>query len=358
MFGVLYYPYIRVPEDAWFTRVLLYWDEVATIVPSGYIYEPQELGEYTLGLVQEELVRQVFPESTDLEDLRDRFVEHVSRLSSKEIRKRKKALKREDTSRIHQNKMMDKLGDVLERQFGLAIGLSGDWWEVESKTATDYMAALALRLGEIYSEKPESPLVPITDQKHNLASMLDGFKPRERRGGLRFQGEAEYGELREAVLPRLLPGPDHRLEPREIRAFQSRHGDLLPAFRREVERRLELLVHASKIDTQRELERIDEELSEDRAAVEEALMRTGLVGRLVRSDFVMLLRLFPPVDVVATIFEAATNVQTPSLSPLAYATHARVELLQPSSGRKRGRRERGSSVTAFDSAGRRPLSQV
>lgn len=31
---VLYFPYISVPESAWFTRVLLYWDEVGSIVPS------------------------------------------------------------------------------------------------------------------------------------------------------------------------------------------------------------------------------------------------------------------------------------------------------------------------------------
>ena len=28
----IYYPYIKVPNSAWFTRTLLYWDEVGAIV--------------------------------------------------------------------------------------------------------------------------------------------------------------------------------------------------------------------------------------------------------------------------------------------------------------------------------------
>jgi hypothetical protein len=58
---VLYFPYIRVPGNEWFTRVLLYWDEVGSIVPSEYIYRPESLGTYMRELVQAQLVRQVLP---------------------------------------------------------------------------------------------------------------------------------------------------------------------------------------------------------------------------------------------------------------------------------------------------------
>ncbi|HHT9131146.1 MAG TPA: hypothetical protein ACFYED_01530 [Candidatus Tripitaka californicus] len=58
---VLYFPYIRVPENEWFTRVLLYWDEIGSIVPSEYIYRPEALGNYMIELLQSGLVRQVFP---------------------------------------------------------------------------------------------------------------------------------------------------------------------------------------------------------------------------------------------------------------------------------------------------------
>ena len=59
--NALYYPYIRVPESPWFTRVLLYWDRVGAIVPSEYLNDPDRLGPYMVGLVKEELVDQVIP---------------------------------------------------------------------------------------------------------------------------------------------------------------------------------------------------------------------------------------------------------------------------------------------------------
>ena len=33
----LYFPYIKVPKSAWFTRILLYWDKVGAIIPSDYV---------------------------------------------------------------------------------------------------------------------------------------------------------------------------------------------------------------------------------------------------------------------------------------------------------------------------------
>ena len=58
---VLYFPYIRVPENKWFTRVLLYWDEVGSIVPSEYVDEPEGLGRYMAALVKEGQVTPVTP---------------------------------------------------------------------------------------------------------------------------------------------------------------------------------------------------------------------------------------------------------------------------------------------------------
>lgn len=59
--NVLYFPYIRVPESQWLSQMLLYWDNVGTIVASEYIAEPDRLGPYTLELVRLELVTQVIP---------------------------------------------------------------------------------------------------------------------------------------------------------------------------------------------------------------------------------------------------------------------------------------------------------
>lgn len=57
---VLYFPHIRVPDNEWFTRALLYWDEVGTIVPHAPPDEVREiLGEHTLRLMDAGLVSRV-----------------------------------------------------------------------------------------------------------------------------------------------------------------------------------------------------------------------------------------------------------------------------------------------------------
>ena len=56
---VLYFPYINVPNSIWFTRMLLYWDEVGAIVPYEYIDNPEKLDSHTKSLVEAELVRAV-----------------------------------------------------------------------------------------------------------------------------------------------------------------------------------------------------------------------------------------------------------------------------------------------------------
>jgi hypothetical protein len=59
---LLYFPYISVPDDAWFTRVLLYWDKVGSIVPAPYAEAPAALSSYMQQLLRAELVSPVIPE--------------------------------------------------------------------------------------------------------------------------------------------------------------------------------------------------------------------------------------------------------------------------------------------------------
>jgi hypothetical protein len=50
--NVIYFPYIRVPESEWFTRVLLYWKQVASIVPYEYI-KSSKLSKFMDALISE-----------------------------------------------------------------------------------------------------------------------------------------------------------------------------------------------------------------------------------------------------------------------------------------------------------------
>lgn len=60
----LYFPYIRVPQSSWFTRVLLYWDNAASIIPASIHDDQQERGDYTSELMRAGLLHAVTPERT------------------------------------------------------------------------------------------------------------------------------------------------------------------------------------------------------------------------------------------------------------------------------------------------------
>src|SRR4051794_10339214 len=64
---VLYFPLINVPENAWFTRVLLYWDEVGAIVPGELVRQREWLTPYMRDLVRSELVFPIDPAECESE---------------------------------------------------------------------------------------------------------------------------------------------------------------------------------------------------------------------------------------------------------------------------------------------------
>ena len=59
---VLYFPYINVPQNKWFTQILLYWDEIGTILPSQNNHEPILLDDHMRELIDARLVRPIDPE--------------------------------------------------------------------------------------------------------------------------------------------------------------------------------------------------------------------------------------------------------------------------------------------------------
>jgi hypothetical protein len=64
---VLYFPMIDPPENAWFSRVLLYWDKIGTIMSAKYSDDYAFLRPYTTALLREELLTVVPPDWTLLD---------------------------------------------------------------------------------------------------------------------------------------------------------------------------------------------------------------------------------------------------------------------------------------------------
>ncbi len=59
---VLYFPYIHVPEDEWTTKSVLYWDEVASIIPSTLFYDVKQQETVTSELLKADFLKTVYPD--------------------------------------------------------------------------------------------------------------------------------------------------------------------------------------------------------------------------------------------------------------------------------------------------------
>ncbi|NJD90411.1 MAG: hypothetical protein FIA91_02675 [Geobacter sp.] len=218
----IYYPYINVPRNSWFSKILLYWDEVGAIVPSEYIEDPQRLGPYMRELVKEQLVTQLVPGMYlwNLRNFATAFIQHIDNNYRPHP-----FLYRIPWVKIHMEKLQD-VGDMLvEKQLARRNPLDGGaWYEVEPRIANIFMAYLAAVLGQTVSQ---DRFYPITDNER----LLNPFIPHSK-----FNKEANF--VRKVVLEGVLPSPARAVEPGQLADFKSKYSKELKAFRREVEGRV------------------------------------------------------------------------------------------------------------------------
>lgn len=223
--NVLYFPYIKVPQSPWFTRVLLYWDEVGSIVPSEYQRQRIRLGHYMQDLVNSGLVKEVVPleHHSAVPEFRSAFLKLIDENSYIE-RQRGIALEKHKTFRIHIEKMIgDGLtDDLIDR--GLARPVEYPWWEIEITTANLFMGYLASVLGKLDNLR----MYPITDQI-NALSVFSRTPERI------LSRRSLIEQLRMSVLTDILPSPEHIVPVKELLDFKRHHSGLLPNFRRHIE---------------------------------------------------------------------------------------------------------------------------
>jgi hypothetical protein len=220
--SVIYFPRINPPDSEWFTRVLLYWDEVGTIVP---IADPnQVLDDYTRGLVDAGLVKPVVPAMYmgRIPRFESAFLDLIDHDPG--VPKSRVDLNAVPSARIHVQKFGEGLAEELQQR-GLArpAGEYG-WFEVERRTGHLFMTYLATALGSLDALK----MTPITDTEEHL-KLLSGA-PAE-------LGPSDKAALKVAVLAGALPAPAEGVPAEEIAKFKSDHSPLLLEFREEVTRR-------------------------------------------------------------------------------------------------------------------------
>lgn len=364
MDGVVYYPYIRVPESAWFSRAVLYWDSVATIVPGEWIDAPDQLGPYTLDLVQRDLVVQLFPSYADLRGLATRFIHYINHLGEIELAQRQDDFYDGLAELIHVEKGTDELFRHLA-DLRLCSPAEG-WWRVELKTASDYMAALALALStpghqirpvrgdpRILHRADDVRRVPITDQPHSLLPLLGNtVQATDSELRARAEGQTEVGHIQMMILKKLFPAPVTAVAPSDLERFKRRRGDLLSNFRREVEERVDTIFNLTRDwEQQRALDRLESDF-EDAIEQVEAYMHESRFGRLLKSPWCVILGLIPGFDLGTRAAAAIADIALPSpqriRSPLAYAAFANVEL-PPSQYRPRVLRQATPSLITMAS---------
>lgn len=325
--NVLYFPDIRVPGSAWFTRMLLYWDTVGTIIPSEYMKRPEDLGEHTRSLLEAELVTPVIPEMhlDQIPNFDGSFADYLESLGP-ELDRRRQHFRNGETTQVHIEKVYTL--EVVMRDFGLCEGrndLNFSWYAVERETAADFMAYLAASLGKL----EELEYVPITDKERYCEPLLrEVQRPVEHRRDLT--------SLRFEVLEDLLPAPKYPISAAQIQDFKQAYGTQLGNFRRAVER--ELLVAAAIANLefrQRRLALFREEVDEQVKEIEARLGESSF-GDLVVCKLCPIIAAIPGVSFIFGLANAVYNAfqkspEAEAPSPLVYAAYAQVEILDGAS---------------------------
>lgn len=306
----------------WFTRMLLYWDEVGAIIPYDYIKDPRRLSEHTRGLVEACLVRQVMPSAyvERIPSFRKSFINYLESLGTDVLDKRREALKMGACSRIHIEKMNGLEYELEEME--IAKAKYYPWYDVETETAREFMAYLAATLGRL----EDLNFIPITDDLTHLEHFVYASSST-------LSSEQKLFPLRLQILEDLFPAPSRPLKASEISRFKERHSDKLKKFRRAVEKELIDIVNISDPELRRRRLALFKE--ESREAVEELkseLSKFGFkhltlskIGSII-SAIPGIPQLFGLANAVYNAFED-TEIKKQDVS-LLYAAYAQKEILR------------------------------
>ncbi len=208
--NALYYPYINVPENDWFIRVLLYWDNVCSIVPMDYSYNRSKLKPFMIELLDAELVKPVLP--LHYVNRIDNFIENFIIHSEKFLEK--KHSDNIEYTPTHFTKIhIEKLGHLGNElcKMGLAQESNYPWYLVESSLANDFM----LYLASLLSELPQINSRPITDSINELP-------------GNNFNRHR-------LILDEVLPSPGSIKSVEELKGFKNKNSESLRRFRSYIE---------------------------------------------------------------------------------------------------------------------------
>lgn len=329
--NLLYYPYINLPENTWLTRMLLYYDRIGTITPLSYQRHPNRFLPYTLDLIKENLVLQVFP--YQYVDSVDRFVEsfegYIESLGDELISRRKSfrekgKLFRPNHMKIHVSKMQSLCNYLVRKR--IAKKADNEWYDVEYSTALDFMSYLAAMIGQV----DEAGFIPVTDALFPLNRLVRSISYDAR-------VENKTREIRTQLLTNLFPAPTQPLKALDILRFKEKHSDKLSEFRYYVENSIiDILKNTNEDLRSRQVALFNQKAQEDIEEIEASMSEHGWV----KTAFVNLYALLSeipiigvPMKIIQKFYKASTdsystNIKNVKETPLLYAAVAQKELLK------------------------------
>lgn len=222
--NAIFFPYINVPNSAWLTRILLYWDKVNSIVPIEYVLAPERLSPHMQEMVQLGLIEQIMPGAylDSVPNFADSFLYYIDN----EIQRRERSGKEIRTGQqfqIHVEKMED-IGERLVA-LGFAEQISYSWYGVEKWVARDFMAYLAAVLGNL----EDVNAAPVTNDASSFEALAH-----EQLWAIRQSRHGRAG-VRNLMINRMLPCPTGNIDIYELAQFKDQNSTLLERFRNYVE---------------------------------------------------------------------------------------------------------------------------
>jgi hypothetical protein len=222
--NALYFPFINVPNDAWFFRILLYWDKVSSIVPYDFVSNPELFSPHMRDLVTAELVEQVIPEYYiyQIPHFGEAFLEYIgNRIQKRGIIQTERL---SNPSLIH----IEKMGGIERKlvDLGLAVPADYPWYQVEDWVAEAFMCYLASTLGMMN----EINAAPVTNSWRN-SHIFRGSKVNKNS----FYNNTEMARIRHLLLNNLLPSPIEPFDIDKLISFKLSHGHLMSKLRNTIE---------------------------------------------------------------------------------------------------------------------------
>lgn len=235
---VLYFPFIKVPQSEWFNRVLLYWDQVGSIVPFEFYSKTENLGKHMTKLIDADLVNQI-PPSAYIYNINNFESSFISLIDNDIVIKAfvESPHTIQAFSKIHIEKMGDIADELVNRNLAKRTE-EYSWYDVEEYTAKIFMTYLASVLGSL----PKINMIPISDSIASFSHFTNITTPV-------FKDELVINELRLPLLSELLPAPSSIPEVNQLVKFKEKYSTQLISFRTQIEKFLKLAVEIKDEDS-------------------------------------------------------------------------------------------------------------